>query len=115
MADIRSGRMRHPIYCYVDTSGESDELPTWTLNSDLSDWPAEITDVQGVESFRGQRIESTTTHLITTRFDARITPHIRIYDPYRDRWFEPSKVIDKTGLERVLIIHATQLIERVIA
>lgn len=104
--NTRSGQLRYQVSILADNSAEADEIPSWSTTV-YDNYPCNIEDVSGQESYRGVRIEATTTHLITMRHAPNINPRNLIYEAQTGRIFEVVSVTDKRGRYRELYIQAT--------
>ena len=105
-----TGSLRHYISVQdptdtIDSAGQT--VPTWATTV-LRDWPAEVVDVQGIETSRGEQITAITTHLVETRYSDQFTPDRRITD-HKGRILQIVSVVDRDGRGRYLTIQCRQV------
>lgn len=106
----RAGRLRHYCDFIEDTSADGSETPTFdTNNPTLANWPCNVYDVAGQETFRGRQLEATTTHVVDTRYSATITATMQIVD-HLSRTLEIISITDRSGRQRYLELHCAEVI-----
>jgi len=101
---IRAGQLRHRITIETNepttTDGSNEPVADW--NATHAGVPALVTEVQGVEAWRGMKIEAITTHIVLLHWIAAITAEMRI--SYGTRTLNITSVIDREGRRRELVL-----------
>jgi len=106
---MKSGKLRHYITLQTSTDtldSAGQPIPAWT--TDLQNWPANVTDVQGGESTRGGQITATATHVVETRYSSDFAQDKQIVD-HLSRTLQILAVKDKAGRQRMLELHCRRV------
>lgn len=104
---MRAGTLRHRVIVQRDVAeigAESKQYDDYLKNQ-----PANVTDVAGGQMFRGKQLESTTTHAVEMRFDARIKPDMVIID-HMSRTLTINSILDFDGRQRDMILQCVELV-----
>lgn len=98
--------MRHVLTWQYDNSDDGADVPTYTTY--LKNWPCEIVQVSGGETFRGKQIESQVTAVIEGRWVNGATSAMRLYDEVRERYFHIQRIFELEGRRHNIQVHATE-------
>ena len=93
MVDVRSGKLRHKIAIQqitVTQDANGDTTKTWATVA--SPW-ANVVPVSGREYFNAKQHTSEISHTVEIRYDASITPKMRVL--HNSRYFDIESVINE--------------------
>ncbi len=95
---MNPGKMRHKIELQqrkMEQDSHGEQVDTWTTQRTVF---AGIETVRGREFEQGEALQSEVTHKVTVRYDATLTPDMRI--KYGDRYFQILHRINKNERDR---------------
>jgi SPP1 family predicted phage head-tail adaptor len=106
---IRAGQLRHRITFQANEAPTTDDS-----NEPIADWndihasvPALVTEAQGVETWRGMKIEGINSHIVLLHWIEGITVEMRI--TYGSRILNITSAIDREGRHRELVLMCKEL------
>ena len=107
---MQIGTLRHQltIQALARTYASTGSTDVWAAISDTrSDdgvvW-GRVERLQGTEAIRAHQVDSRTTHRVTMRYNATITPKHRLL--FGSRVFHPTSIIDVDERNAVLVVDA---------
>lgn len=105
----RGGLFRHVVAILLDpttrdTMGQ--EIPAGSAAVVAQNVRAKIEEAAGGETLRGKQVDATTTHVVTIRYRAGVTP--QMYVSWGSRTLGITAVLDRTGRKRELELHCQE-------